>query len=339
MYVDASQEVNVAASTEHRRILNLWLIVAAAGFLLFGTLFALSYLILNAPSVANDATRYRSIEATLGFSELAGLALAVVSLLRYSNLKSKNHEGVFKQLVADNGWKEIRQYKLSSVASILLGTGSDYEERYAFGGTFDNHPFSCLVFEYVAGDSQTCRFICLTFKLSKAYPMIILDNRLNDHGYRRVRSDLPDRVPNGTPLHLEGDFGTYYHVSTTKGSEREAVQVLSPDVMAVLEDAAPRKVDIELSDKELYLILEGGHYTEHNITALFNVAGAVLGKLDKASKTWLASSKGEEHEIAQRAEAARRKLIFGLRAEILSAIGFLLALIFYSVLMVSRIKH
>src|SRR6266851_4711896 len=112
------------------------------------------------------------------------------------------------------------------------------------------------MFQFDASDSQTRRFICLSFKLPKAYPMVVIDNWLNDHRYRRQDSDLPDRIPNGVALSLEGDFNKYYRVSTTKGSEREAIQLLSPDLMASLEDEAINKVDIEINAKELFLIYE-----------------------------------------------------------------------------------
>ena len=217
-----------------------------------------------------------------------------------------------------------------------MGAGEDYEQGYGFNGSYNGHAFNCLIFEYVATDSKTRRFICPSFKLPKPYPMIIIDNRRNDHKFRRYGSDLPDRVPNGVGLTLEGYFNRYYRVSTTKGDEQETLEVLTPEFMAALEDHVTVKVDVEISDKSLFLIYEADYYSEQNVTALFNMADIVLNKLGKLSKTWLASSKSQEDAVAESAEKARHKLIF--RSDWISAVALLLIFIAFIVLMVSRIN-
>jgi uncharacterized membrane protein len=333
----ATRAINLSYLSEHRRILNLWLGVIFAGLLIFVGLLFLSYFVLNNPVVTNDAMRYKKAEASLGFSELAGLALSVVALFRYMSVKTKYRERIFDKLIADNQWTQDREYELDKVASTLLGAGVSYEEGFGFSGKLGVRTFSCLVFQYIAPDSQVRRYICLSFKLPKAFPMIVIDNRLNDHKFRRHGSDLPDQIPNSVELKLEGDFNKYYQVSTTKGREQETLEVLSPDFMADLMGHATDKVDVEISDKKLFLIYEANFYSEQNLTALFNVADAVLGKLDKLSKTWLVSGKGEEVAIADTAREARHKLIF--RSDLLTLIIGLLFFVVFITLMVSSVAE
>jgi len=197
-------------------------------------------------------------------------------------------------------------------------------------------PFSCLIFEYIATDSKTRRFICLSFHLSKSYPMIVIDNKRNNH---RMPGDTDpmERIPKGVELSLEGDFNHFYDVSTLKGEQKEAMIILSPDFMATLEDHASDKVDIEIGNKRLFLVYDADNYSEQNIKSVFGVADAVLAKLDKLSKTWLASSsKDEKKLIALRADAARRNMIF--RFDWVSAVLTLVSFIAFVILMVSHVK-
>lgn len=332
----AAKPINYSALTEHRVVLRAWLYMIFAGLFLACALLAASYFVLNAPGITQDVLRYRSWEAVLGIGELAGIALAAVALLRYKTVKNMYHVRVFDQFAKDNGWTVQKKLGIDKVASILLGAGDSYQQGFGLEGVYNGCAFSCLVFEYLAADSSTRRYICLGFTLPKAYPMIIIDNRLNDHRYWRHDSNLPDHIPDGVRLNLEGDFGNYFRISTTKNNERDALQVLSPEFMAALEDTAAHKVDIEMSDKNLYLIYEADNYSQRNLTSLLTTADVVLPQLHGLSKTWMASSKGSEKTMADSAATARHKLIF--RSDMVSLMTLLLAFVIFVILMASHLQ-
>ncbi len=332
----STRPINYSALTEHRVILRIWFGVIFAGLFMFFALLVLSYFMLNAPSIVHDTIRYRRWEGTLGIGELGGIGVAVAALLRYKTVKNKYNVQVFNQLVADNGWNKQKKFGIEKVASILLGTGESYEQGFGFEGSYNGQSFSCLIFEYLEQDSDTKRYICLSFKLPKSYPMIIIDNKLNDHRYWRHDSNLPDRIPSGVRVKLEGDFDNYFRISTTRGNEQETLEVLTPEFMAALEDTAANKVDIEISNKNLFLIYEADNYSKHNLMSLFTMADVVNAKLHRLSRTWMASSKSAEGAMADTADAARHKLIF--RSDIVSFIVFLLTFVAFVVLMISHIK-
>jgi hypothetical protein len=262
--------------------------------------------------VAGNVHKYKEIEATIGLGELVSLFLTAVAAVRYHAVKSKYQQRVFNRFIADNDWKPAGDFRPDSVASVLLGIGTTYETRYAFTGTHAGRNVTGLMFEFdddLHRASRTRRFVCLHVRLPKAYPMIVLDNRTNDH-VRGLESDLPERIPGGVSVSLEGDFNDYYRVTTTKGYERELVQVLSPDLLALLADTAHNKVDIEINGRDMFLVYEADFYDQQNITALFTVADALLAKFVASAKNWQASSKNAERAMEQSALAARRKLIF-----------------------------
>lgn len=335
----APKAINFTAFSSHKRMLRAWAIVAGAGFLLFFGLLALSYLVSNPdPSIAGSDIFYRRNTALFGLAELGCLAVATLAFLRYRDTKGKYRNRIFRQFVAENDWSEVKGFESDRVAGILLGPSSSfYQEEYAFRGVCRGQTFTCLIFQFITGDSQTRRFICLSFRLPKSYPMIILDNRLNDNGYRRGNSNLPDRIPRGVSFELEGGFNNYYSVSTMQGRERAAVQVLPPDIMAALVDCAHNKVDIEISDKDLFLIYEDEFYTEQNITALFGTAEVMLEGLLKLSKTWLALGKWEERMISRAARSVRHKLMTGIGPK--GLIAFALIVLLFILLMAGRMSQ
>jgi hypothetical protein len=329
------QTIDLEAFTANKRLLNLWLAMIAFGLIFFAVLIIASYFVLNSHKIVQQSFQYKRAESALGFSEIAGLAISAIAILRYINLRTRYQKNVFDQVLSSNGWLTVKGFELNEVPSVLLGTGTSYKEGYSFTGKYAGHQFNCLIFQFDGEDTKTRRFICLSTKLAKAYPIIVLDNKLNDHKHWIKRSSLPDKVPDGTLVKLEGDFNKYYEVSTTKGSQQETLQVLSPDFMAILEDNASYKVDTEISGQDLFLIYEAEFYSEQNINALFSVANDIFSSLDKKSKTWLASSRYEEKQMIQTALKARHQLIY--RNDYISMLVSLLFLCAFIVIMLSRI--
>ncbi|GAA4170178.1 hypothetical protein GCM10022287_07720 [Gryllotalpicola koreensis] len=74
----------------------------------------------------------------------------------------------------------------------------------------------------------------LAARLPAPLPHLVLDASSND----RARSDLPMRLNGAQRLSLEGDFDKTFRLYAPDSYERDALYVLTPDVMAVLVDAA-----------------------------------------------------------------------------------------------------
>jgi hypothetical protein len=304
--------INYSALTEHRRVIKLWFMAIFVGLAIFCCLLVVSYFVLNAPSIADYANRYKRAESTLGFTELGGLALSAIALFRYLNVRSKYRKQVFEQFVKDNSWAHDKQYGDDKVPDMLLSAGESYEEGYTFAGNIGGHTFTCLLFQFVASDSQVRRYICMSFKLSKAYPLIVVGNKRNDHVFRQSEGDLPYQVPNGTELQLEGDFSDDFRVVTTKGDQKHALEVLTPDVMAMIQDYAADRIDVEIEDENMFIMCNADSYTDQNMRALFGLAEGMLPKFDHLSKSWMASSKREEKTIAKTAHDAHHNIIFSV---------------------------
>lgn len=87
-------------------------------------------------------------------------------------------------------------------------------------------------------------FRYLSLRLPRALPHLIIDARGN--------GSLRTLLPGTQRLSLEGDFDRYFTTYVPEGYERDALELLTPDVMACLIDYGSRW-DIEVIDDRLQL--------------------------------------------------------------------------------------
>lgn len=86
-------------------------------------------------------------------------------------------------------------------------------------------------------------------KLVRRLPHMLLDAKSNNI-FGKL-SNLPQSFGRQT-LSLEGDFDKYFTLYVPNGYQRDALYVLTPDVMAALVDAG-KNFDIEIIDDELFI--------------------------------------------------------------------------------------
>lgn len=87
-------------------------------------------------------------------------------------------------------------------------------------------------------------FRYLSMRLPRALPHLMIDARGN--------GSLRSLLPGSQRLQLEGDFDRYFTAYVPSGYERDALELLTPDVMACLIDHG-RSWDIEVIDDTLQL--------------------------------------------------------------------------------------
>ncbi len=122
-------------------------------------------------------------------------------------------------------------------------------------------------------------FRYLTARLPRELPHLMIDSLQNG----RLRSFLP-----GTErISLEGDFDRYFSVHAPEGYERDALELLTPDVMACLIDYG-RSWDIEVvEDRLIVASSKVRSWTDRSeITALLRFAELIGGELGHQAATY-----------------------------------------------------
>lgn len=100
------------------------------------------------------------------------------------------------------------------------------------------------------GDGRKVTWTFLEIFLDRPLPHVVLDSRRNGS----PGGALPATLPRTTELHLEGDFDTYFRTFGGSTATRDALYVLTPDVMALLIDNAP-DADVEIVGDRLYFYI------------------------------------------------------------------------------------
>lgn len=114
-------------------------------------------------------------------------------------------------------------------------------------------PFDTAERTFVVGDGDGAaihRIRAVRIPLPAEAPRIVLRSRRGGGAL----SALPRRPRTGAELRLEGGFSDVFEVSVPAGYERDALYVLTPDLMAILLDTSA-DLDLEIVDGTLHVYL------------------------------------------------------------------------------------
>ncbi|MCL1876795.1 hypothetical protein FWF74_02070 [Candidatus Saccharibacteria bacterium] len=112
-------------------------------------------------------------------------------------------------------------------------------------------------------------------KLSRHVPHMLLDCKTNRLGMNQVNYNVQK-------LQLEGDFAKFFDLYVAPGYHLDALQIFTPDVMAVIMDFG-RDYDYELIDDEVYifsknLLIKDPEHHLRSVTALIEHLAPKLSK-------------------------------------------------------------
>jgi hypothetical protein len=108
--------------------------------------------------------------------------------------------------------------------------------------------------------TRVYRWAYLVVQLDRHLPQLVLDAVQNDHRVLGIgASNLPATFSSAQRLGLEGDFDRYFRLYVPEGYERDALYVLTPDLMALLVDQAGTgaALDVEVVDDRIYFYAPG----------------------------------------------------------------------------------
>ena len=85
----------------------------------------------------------------------------------------------------------------------------------------------------------------LAIRLERAVPQLVLDSKRNG-------SSIPMMIGGSQKLKLEGDFNKFFTLYAPRGYERDALYIMTPDLMALLIDETG-DFDVEVVDDMLFV--------------------------------------------------------------------------------------
>ncbi|GAA4738681.1 hypothetical protein GCM10025783_06690 [Amnibacterium soli] len=140
-----------------------------------------------------------------------------------------------ERMLLGEGWLDGRVETANYRYSITTGSGKDRRTR-------------------------VYRWAYLVVQLDRHLPQLVLDAVQNDHRVLGIgSSNLPGSFASAQRLGLEGDFDRFFRLYVPEGYERDALYVLTADLMALLIDQAGTgaALDVEVVDDRMFFYASG----------------------------------------------------------------------------------
>lgn len=180
-----------------------------------------------------------------------GLMLYVALMAR----RSASRGAAIRQLAASRGWRlehDVSSRPWGGSIDEQIERNGRYTREY-LDARGDEHPFETATRTFTVGSGQgatlvTCRAVKIP--LGSELPRMTLRSRSGGG----VLGQLPKRSRGTNVLRLEGNFSDLFELSVPSGYERDALYLLTPDLMVVLLDNVA-DLDLETVDSTLHVYL------------------------------------------------------------------------------------
>lgn len=162
-----------------------------------------------------------------------------------------------KRFAEENGLAFLYDQKDVVRTGMIFNRGSERVLRAGFADVANSgRVLEIANYSYVTGSGKSRsehRWGFVRIELSRQLPRMVIDGRRNNF----IGSNLPEIFHSNQRLQLEGNFSDHFDFYVPAGYEKDALYVLTPDIMALLVDEA-NGYDIELTGNQLFIYGHGG---------------------------------------------------------------------------------
>ncbi len=227
--VDDMQKGTMAYIWKHHRI--TWLISLVASIVLVPVL--LFFEITSGGFAQNTSNSGSSLEICF-----VPLLILIVVYSYYGNKRAQVFE---KEIAASLNLSFQLTGNVNTLSGHLLSSGGLFgtgrSVRYVMTGTYQNIPITIFTFCRVISEGKHSRTVYATVfscTIGTSLPDLILVPVSSGDSATNIRYS---GVPKGyKQLPLEGNFDNYFHFYIPENSQIDALQILQPDIMAILID-------------------------------------------------------------------------------------------------------
>lgn len=144
-------------------------------------------------------------------------------------------------------------------------------------GQYGNSALRLFLYELVVGHGRyqhTYNDTVIELDFHGELPELLMINAKSHYNQLNIAEAF--NVKN--KVELEGDFDKFLTLFAPKGNEVEALEVFSPDTMALMEDES-KHYSVEFAGNRIYIYANGFVSTTENITQLFELAKQLIEKI------------------------------------------------------------
>lgn len=215
--------------------------------------------------------------------------VVIVVLAVYGNKRRIRREQAMSDYAAGQGWQPIAQPE-SAVAGLLPDAlrGIGFSERYdmAYQLTVNSHKSTVFEYEY---EQHTQGYGTSDTRMNQVYSFAVVNvthPQKFDSLYVRRRDwgDHTAAYKDGQKLQLEGDFGKSFDVYAPNGTQIDALDILTPDIMQCIQQHGSN-YDVQFQDHTFTVIADGSYMSPGRIGVLLGFAAQLAALLDRKPVT------------------------------------------------------
>lgn len=180
-----------------------------------------------------------------------GWVVVIVPILVWAARQHQRNHVKLKRFAEANGLSYIPEILNPSYPGIIFNQGHSKRARSIIRSADSRFEFGNYNFTIGYGRNQrTYRLGYARINLVRKVPHLFIDSKANN--FLGINSIRGAEFKGTQKLELEGDFNKHFNVSVPEGYQRDALYILTPDVMAALVDNGA-KLDFELVDNYLFV--------------------------------------------------------------------------------------
>lgn len=144
-------------------------------------------------------------------------------------------------------------------------------------GKYGDNSLRLFLYELTVGSGQyqhKYQDTVIELDLHGQLPNLLMVNKHSKYGQLGIAGEFGIK----NTLQLEGDFNQYFTLYAPKGNEIEALEVFSPDTMALMEDAS-KHYSVEFAGNRIYIYSSGFITTTEQLTQVFGLAKKLIDKI------------------------------------------------------------
>lgn len=252
---------------QHALVPALVIVPLAALLIIFAT-----YKVAAAIQSRADQARADIIVFTL-------MAIMVPSMLLawFQILRERYERALLGDFAAANGFTFDKDGTVDKTYGTIFRLAGTPKVSDVITGTYDGCDMRMFLYETTietGRSSYTYRYTALELDVHGKLPDLLLANKASTV----MKLNFAGNFGTKHTVSLEGNFNERFTLYAQPGNEMEALQVFSPDVMALAEDEAGR-FSLEFVANRIYIYANGFIRDERTLGAAFVLAHSLVGKI------------------------------------------------------------
>ncbi len=252
-----------------KRIEFISMIFTAIIWEVIGIVFVIPSLIANGDSSNNNST---------GKAIAFIIAAPFILIMGWINrLRLKFEEAFLEEFAQSNGFNFTKTGSVDETYGTIFRLSGEQATSDIITGVYRGNDLRLFLYQLTTGSgrNKTVRSdTVIELDLHGQLPNLLMVNRKSHLG----QISLAGSFGTSNKIGLEGDFNKYFTLYAPADTQIEALEVFSPDTMALMEDHS-RHYTVEFAANRIYIYANGLITTSEELTGLFALAKQLIDKI------------------------------------------------------------